>query len=75
MTLETLSEAVVNAGLEIYRGYAEFGASAREIVNPADESDVLDVWYELTFAKPIVDIESVIVEVRWALSVPKCIDP
>jgi len=140
MTLETLSEAVVKAGLEIYRvehpeiriaervrmhlmdsgvsislvpalqvsltvraqrcdfpmaseselfervrgalgqatrarGYAEVSAKARDILNPADESDVLDVWHELTFSKPVADVAMLISEVQWALSVSKCVEP
>jgi len=140
MTLETLSEAVVAAGLEIYRvehpqiriaqrvrmhlmdsgvaivmapspqvvltvraqrsdfptesegelfgrvraalaeatearGYAEASATARDILKPGDESDVLDVWHELTFAKPVGDVGALITEVQWALSVAKCVDP
>jgi hypothetical protein len=140
MTLETLSEAVVRAGLEIYRadaseiriaervrmhlmdsgvvialapalrvqltvraqrsdfpmaseseqldrvraawsaatsarGYDEAKAAARDIVNPGDETDILDVWHELTFQKPIGDLTTLISEVQWALSVPKCVEP
>lgn len=140
MTLETLSEAVVKAGLEIYRadrseiriaervrmhlmdsgvvislspalrvlvtiraqrsdfpmasegelfelvraalsgataarGYDEANAAARDIVNPGDASDVLDVWHELTYQKAIADLAMLISEVQWALSVPKCVEP
>jgi len=140
MTLETLSEAVINAGLEIYRadrseiriaerirmhlmdsgvvislspaprvlvtiraqrsdfpmasegelfelvraalsastsarGYDEANAAARDIVNPGDETDVLDVWHELTYQKSIGDLAMLISEVQWALSVPKCVEP
>ncbi len=57
------------------RGYTEVGALSREIQNPTDESDVLDVWHELTFAKPFADQQALIDEVRWALAIPKCIDP
>lgn len=57
------------------RGYAEASAIARDILKPGDESEVLDVWHELTFAKAISDVPSVIAEVQWALSVSKCIDP
>lgn len=57
------------------RGYSEASAQARDIVNPADESDVLDVWHELTFTKSLADASSLIDEVRWALSIPKCVDP
>lgn len=57
------------------RGFVEIGAVSREIQNPTDDSDVLDVWHELTFAKPFSDETALIDEVRWALAIPKCIDP
>jgi hypothetical protein len=57
------------------RGYAEASAKAREILNPADESDVLDVWHELTFEKSESDVAVLIGEVQWALSVSKCVEP
>jgi hypothetical protein len=66
-------EAVVPKTSE--RGYAEVGAQSREIQNPTDVSDVLDVWHELTFAKPFDDVGALIDEVRWALAMPKCIEP
>lgn len=140
MTLETLSEAVVKAGLEIYRadaseiriaervrmhlmdsgvtialapavrvlvtvrtqrsdfpmsseseqldrvraawsaatqarGYDEAKAASRDILNPGDETDVLDVWHELTYQKAIGDLSTLISEVQWALTVPKCVEP
>jgi hypothetical protein len=57
------------------RGYNEASATARDILNPGDASDVLDVWHELTFQKSITDVATLISEVQWALSVPKCVEP
>jgi hypothetical protein len=57
------------------RGYAEANAESRNIENPADPEDVLDVWHELTYAKGVADVTALIAEVRWALAMPKCIDP
>lgn len=57
------------------RGFAEADAQSRDIENPADTEDVLDVWHELTYSKPFGDATTMIAEVRWALAVPKCIDP
>jgi hypothetical protein len=56
------------------RGFEEAGAAARDITDPVDASHVLDVWHELTFTKPIDGIPGMIEDVRWALSVPKCVD-
>jgi len=33
------------------------------------------VWHELTFAKDIAALDAMIDDVRWALRVPKCVDP
>jgi hypothetical protein len=57
------------------RGYDEATAAARDILNPGDATDVLDVWHELTFQKSIADLATLISEVQWALSVPKCVEP
>jgi hypothetical protein len=57
------------------RGYREVHVEARHNYNPADDSEVLDVWHELTFEKAVLDIAATIAEVLWALSLPKCIDP
>jgi len=57
------------------RGYREVHVEARHIYNPADDSEILDVWHELTFEKAVPDLVAMIAEVQWALGVPKCIDP
>ena len=57
------------------RGFREVRAQTRDITDPIDESHVLDVWHELTFAKEARSVESVIEDVVWALGVPKCVDP
>jgi hypothetical protein len=57
------------------RGFRERGAQTRDITDPVDDSHVLDVWHELTYAKDARSIEELIDDVRWALRVPKCVDP
>ena len=57
------------------RGFRELSAVTRDITDPVDESHVLDVWHELTLAKDTNDADDLIDDVRWALRVPKCIDP
>ncbi len=57
------------------RGFEERSASTREINNPADDSQLLDVWFEITFVRAASDASSVVDDVRWALSVSKCIGP
>lgn len=57
------------------RGFQELSALTRDITDPVDESHVLDVWHELTFGKECENLDDLIAEVRWALLVPKCVDP
>jgi len=57
------------------RGFAEVANATREVTDPVDHEHVLDVWHELTFAKNVDAIEALIEDVRWALTLPKCIDP
>ena len=57
------------------RGFREVRAETRDITDPVDDSHVLDVWHELTFAKDGQSIDAIIDDVRWALRVPKCVDP
>lgn len=54
------------------RGFHETESSPREIVDPMDESRLLDVWYELTFSKEATPA-SLLDDVRWALRLPKCV--
>lgn len=57
------------------RGFSEVAAGSRNITDPVDTSSVLDVWHELTFAKDIEQIETLIEDVQWALRLPKCVSP
>lgn len=54
-------------------GFSEAAQHSREILDPGDASRVLDTWYELTYAKPVTSTEALLQDVRWALTVPKCI--
>ncbi len=56
------------------RGFAEVEAKPREIQDPVDGSRVLDVWYEVTFGKPIASTSALVDDVQWALRLPKCVD-
>jgi hypothetical protein len=58
------------------RGFTEFDRRCRSVNDPIDSSRVLDVWYELIFAKDTQgtsDLEQLIDDLRWALSVSKCV--
>jgi hypothetical protein len=54
-------------------GFEESDSRCRKIHNPVDASAVLDVWYELTFSKPALELTQLMDDVRWALGVSKCI--
>lgn len=56
------------------RGFSEVAARPREIQDPVDDSRVLDVWYEVTFGKPIASTSVLVDDVQWALRLPKCVD-
>jgi hypothetical protein len=55
------------------QGFEEIAQQPREVHDPGDASRVLDVWYELTYAKPLRDADAWLEDVRWAMSVAKCI--
>jgi len=55
------------------RGYQESSATTIEVKDPVDAQKVLDVWHEITYAKPTDSIEQLVDEVRWALSLDKYI--
>ena len=54
-------------------GFSESAHQSRELLDPGDASRVLDTWYELTYAKQVSSAEDLLRDVRWALSVPKCV--
>lgn len=66
---------VAMQGAAVARGFQEIGATARDITDPVDDANVLDVWHELTFAKDIDALDALLEDVRWALSLRKCIEP
>lgn len=51
-------------------GFVESKATTSEQRDPVDASKVLDVFYEVTYAKP-TDATQLVDEVRWALAVDK----
>ncbi len=53
------------------RGYQEADAKTIKVLDPVDESRVLDVWHEVTYAKDAAELPEIIDEIRWALSLDK----
>jgi hypothetical protein len=56
------------------KGFVEVSAETRDVTNPVDETQVLDVWHEVTFERDVDDAQKLVDHVRWALGVPKCVD-
>lgn len=54
-------------------GFAETATEARQILHPSDDSQVLDVWYEVTYGRELPEAE-LIDAARWAIAQPRCID-
>jgi hypothetical protein len=55
------------------QGFQEVAQQPREVRDPGDATRVLDVWYELTFAKPVRDADTWLDDITWAMNVSKCI--
>jgi hypothetical protein len=55
------------------QGFEEVAERPREVLDPGDASRVLDVWYELTFAKPVRDSDAWLDDIGWAMNVSKCV--
>ena len=55
------------------QGFEEVAQQPREVRDPGDASRVLDVWYELTFAKTVRDSDTWLDDIGWAMNVSKCI--
>lgn len=53
------------------RGYSEVRAEVVPVTDPVDESKVLDVWHELSFARGVASADEAVAEVRWALGIDK----
>ncbi|MCC7539865.1 MAG: hypothetical protein IT379_26825 [Deltaproteobacteria bacterium] len=53
------------------RGFAESTTGTVEVKDPVDAGRILDVWYEISYAKALGRPEDAADAVRWALSVEK----
>ena len=55
------------------RGFEELAEHTREVRDPGDTTRILDVWYELTFSKPVREAGTWLEDIGWAMSVSKCV--
>lgn len=56
-------------------GYKEIAAGSREIRSVSDNSHLLDVWYEVTFARDVASLEEAVSEVQRALLAERYVVP
>lgn len=52
-------------------GYDSVEQRIVEVQDPVDSTKLLDVWYELFYAKQVTTTDDAIEEIRWALGVDK----
>lgn len=57
------------------RGYGETWSGATTVTDPMDDQRVLDVWFEVTYSKPIADEGELLDELRWALGLERYVAP
>lgn len=57
------------------RGYVELSSGRVEVTDPSDKQRVLDVWHEVTYAKPAPDTKAAIHEIQWALTIERFVSP
>ena len=53
------------------RGFQEMAASANDVTDPLDKQKILDVWYEVVYAKPVPTVEALTEEIKWALAIER----
>ena len=53
------------------RGFTEHQAASRVLTDPVNPVIVLDVWHEITYAKPAVSWDAALADLRWALKLER----
>lgn len=52
-------------------GFIEDETVSREILDPAEATQVLDVWHEVTYVKRPENVAALVEDLRWALTLDK----
>ena len=55
----------------VARGYVECATKARPLLDPGNESHVLDTWYEVSFERHAATLEEALDEVRFVMKLEK----
>jgi hypothetical protein len=66
-----LDRARRTAATALERGYVEVSTSVRSMMDPGDDTHVLDTWFEVVVAKPAPTFEDLVQEARFALQLEK----
>jgi hypothetical protein len=53
------------------RGFSEAGTASERVMDPVDPNRMLDVWYEVRFARQVASVDEAVDLVRWVLSVER----
>lgn len=56
-------------------GFHEVASGVREIRSVSDDSHVVDVWYEVTFAREVDDLDALVREARVAVAAERYVVP
>ena len=59
------------AKASVDRGFAEALVTVRAIMDPGDETHVLDTWYEVAFEREVPDEDQLLEEVSFAMKLEK----
>jgi hypothetical protein len=52
-------------------GFSEVSTSVTPVTDPGDDARTLDTFYEITYAKPAADLDSSLVELKFAMNLEK----
>ncbi len=55
----------------VAQGFAETETSSQNVMDPVDARRVLDVWYEITWAKKVANVEEAATAIRWVLTLER----
>lgn len=56
-------------------GYTEVSAETRELRSVSDPNQIIDVWYEVTFERPVGSLEEAVSETQRALAAERYVVP
>jgi hypothetical protein len=61
------------AGPSLERGYQEVETNVVPVADPGDRTRTLDTWYEVSFERPVADLDELFTELRYAMELEKTV--